>query len=501
VRPGTELEVDGLNTTKNRSRLGWLTLAVIAVTFQATAQRPVFEPTVESLKQHEVPQWFHDAKFGIFIHWGIWSVPAFAPQGVPFNELAKAHPKDPLLYLPYSEWYQNAMRSPGSQTADYHKKMYGEDYPYDNFRVPFEKMLETWDPEPLADLIEASGAEYVVFVTKHHDGYCLWPTGVENPYKKNWHSKRDVVGEVAAAVRKRGIRFGVYYSGGFDWTFDDKPMVTFVDSLKSTPTSQAYRDYCDAQYRELIERYHPDVLWNDIAYPPGPEMLRLWADFYNGNPDGVINNRWAQPRDLGDGNYGMAASPAFYDYLTPEYTQYPGINKKKWETTRGISDSFGYNRNESPDSILKPDELIRMVVDSVSKNGNVLLNIGPTDKGTIPPGHDVPLLALGEWLEQNGEAIYGTRPWERAEGVAISDGDELEVRFTQKGDAVYAIVLGTPKSATLRFPKLGKLNPADVQYLGPRTLEWGSTDTEITITATDAGWSDSYAHVFKITLP
>jgi len=129
------------------------------------------------------------------------------------------------------------------------------------------------------------------------------------------------------------------------------------------------------------------------------------------------------------------------------------------------------------------------------------LNIGPTDKGTIPPGHDVPLLAVGEWLEQNGEAIYGTRPWERAEGIATSSGEELDVRFTQKGDTVYAIVFGTPTSATLRFPKLGNLNPADVEYLGANNLEWGSTDTEITVTNTDSGWSNSYAHVFKITLP
>lgn len=475
-------------------------IIILGVACNAVGQPPSFEPTIKSLKQHNVPEWFHDAKFGIFIHWGIWSVPAFAPQGVPFNELAKKHPKDPLLYLPYSEWYQNAMRTPGSQTERYHTEMYGKDYPYENFRHPFEKMLETWDPEPLADLIEASGAEYVVFVTKHHDGYSLWPTDVENPYKKNWHSERDVVGEVAAAVRKRGIRFGVYYSGGFDWTFEEKPMVTFLDSLKSTPTSQEYRDYCDAQYRELIERYQPDVLWNDIAYPPGPEMLRLWADFYNGNPDGIINNRWAQPRDLGDGKYGIAVTPPFFDFLTPEYTRYPRIQKKKWESTRGISDSFGYNRNESPESILKPGELITMFVDAVSKNGNLLLNIGPTDLGKIPEGHDVPLLALGVWLEQNGESVYGTRPWKRAVGVAVSGDQELEVRFTQKGDAIYAIVFGTPKSTSFSLTGLGVLNPNKIEYLGPNVLTWGSIDEEIKL-STNTAWPESHAHVFKLTLP
>ncbi|KAA0238254.1 alpha-L-fucosidase, partial [bacterium] len=231
-----------------------------------------FEPSVESLREHTVPQWFHDAKFGIFIHWTMASIPAFAPQAGSLIDVVREHPADFLKYNPYAEWYWNAMKIPGSETALHHAEVYG-DAPFEAFREPFEASIEAWNPEPLLDLIVAAGARYVVLVTKHHDGFALWPTGIENPHMPGWHTRRDVVGELARGIRERGLRFGVYYSGGLDWTFEPRPMLGVADLFASVPARDEYRQYADAHFRELIERYEPDVLWNDIAYPAGPGLL------------------------------------------------------------------------------------------------------------------------------------------------------------------------------------------------------------------------------------
>lgn len=406
-----------------------------------------FEPSVESLREHTVPQWFHDAKFGIFIHWTMASIPAFAPQAGSLIDVVREHPADFLKYNPYAEWYWNAMKIPGSETALHHAEVYG-DAPFEAFREPFEASIEAWNPEPLLDLIVAAGARYVVLVTKHHDGFALWPTGIENPHMPGWHTRRDMVGELARGIRERGLRFGVYYSGGLDWTFEPRPMLGVADLFASVPARDEYRQYADAHFRELIERYEPDVLWNDIAYPAGPGLLELFADFYNRNPEGVVNDRWAQP---GTETFPLALH---HDFRTPEYTQYNDVRSQKWEATRGIGHSFGYVANEDPADIITPRELIQSFVDAVAKNGNLLLNIGPKGNGDVDPLHEVPLRALGAWLNSNGEAVYGTRPWERAStGATDASGTARQVRFTRGTGSVFATVFDTPVAGSLRFPK------------------------------------------------
>jgi alpha-L-fucosidase len=183
----------------------------------------------------------------------------------------------------------------------------------------------------------------VVLVTKHHDGYCLWPTSVPNPRRAGWHSDRDIVGELAEAVRDAGMRFGLYYSGGLDWTFDDRPIGTFADLVAAVPSDPAYGDYAEAQVHELIDRYRPAVLWNDIAWPFGGERLwRLFADYYAAVPDGVINDRW-MPRSavfdlvrtragrsvvdrfvVRSANSGRTVppTPPHFDVRTPEYSSF-----------------------------------------------------------------------------------------------------------------------------------------------------------------------------------
>ncbi len=422
-----------------------------------------FQPDVESLRSHEATGWFHDDKFGIFIHWTMASIPAFAPQAGSLIDIIREHPADFQKYNPYAEWYWNTMKIPGSETAIHHAKTYGAGTPFEAFRKPFEAALDAWDPAPLLDLIVASGARYAVLVTKHHDGFALWPTDVPNPQMPGWHTRRDIVGEIAHGVRDRGLRFGVYYSGGLDWTFEPRPILGFADLFASVPGTDEYRRYVDWHYRELMARYRPDVLWNDIAYPGGPGLLELFADFYNSNPDGVVNDRWAQP---GSGTFPLAPH---HDFRTPEYTQYAEIRPRKWEATRGIGHSFGYVANEDPANIITARELIHSFVDAVSKNGNLLLNIGPKGDGSVDPRHEVPLRALGQWLGVNGEAIFGTRPWNRAAAEAADASGRIhQVRFTQKGRLLFATVFDTPAPGPLRIRAAEIGLPASARLLGGR---------------------------------
>jgi alpha-L-fucosidase len=430
-----------------------------------------FAADPKSLRTHPVPAWFEDAKLGIFVHWSLSCIPAWAPRGGSLVDIVRADPHDFQRHSPYAEWYWNCLRIPGSATAAHHAEVWGG-APYQSFREPFDRMLASWDPAPFADLFARAGAQYVVHVTKHHDGFCLWPTSVPNPRQKDWAATRDVVGDLAAAVRARGMRFGVYYSGGLDWTFEPRPIRGIADGTAAVPLDPVYERYCDAHYRELVERYAPSVLWNDISYPPhGGALWRLMADYYDAIPEGVVNDRFIpSPRWLAKAfRLAPVASvvdalaarlvrrpdftlvpprPPHFDFRTPEYATFPDAKPYKWEATRGIAHSFGMNDNEDPANLLDPDELVRSFVDTVAKNGNLLLNVGPTREGVIHPREAARLEALGRWLAANGEAIYATRPWRRAEG-ATRQG--VGVRFTAKGSQVFAILLATPRRGELRL--------------------------------------------------
>ena len=242
------------------------------------------DPTLAALRAHEVPGWWRAAKLGIFVHWTPASVAGFAPAHGDYGELLTSGRRDAFSYSPYTEWYQNSLRFPGSPVARHHAEAWG-DRPYEAFVTDFEAGLSTWDPEAWARAFADTGAGYVVLVAKHHDGWCLWPSAIENPHKPGWHSSRDLVGELAAAVRDAGMRFGVYYSGGLDWTFCDTPMGSMGSMVQAIPRGD-YPAYAEAQVRELIERYEPSVLWNDIAWPaPGRELWPLMADYYRTVPE------------------------------------------------------------------------------------------------------------------------------------------------------------------------------------------------------------------------
>jgi alpha-L-fucosidase len=437
------------------------------------------------VRGHPVPAWFHDAKLGIFIHWGPASVPAWAPRTGPLPELLAREPAA-LARTPYADWYENSLRCPESPTARHHATAWGG-RPYAAFADDFARGLAGWDPDAWAELFAAAGARYVVLVSKHHDGFCLWPSAVANPHRHGWQLRRDVVGELARAVRARGLRFGLYYSGGLDWTFDARPLRSSADVLASIPTGGGYPDYAEAQLRELIARYRPDVLWNDIAWPGSRAALwRLFADYYAAMPEGVVNDRFLplapvaravrlRPlHALADAalaralrRRGAFAEPPrapHADFRTPEYASFAATRPEKWEATRGLGHSFAWNRNEAPEDRIAPEELLASLVDVVAKNGNLLLNVGPRgEDASIPEEQAERLRALGAWLGARGEAIHGTRPAERAEGHTR---DGLAVRFTARGDVRYAIVLGTPRGADVAFEKLPAQPGARLRWLG-----------------------------------
>ncbi|HMO41672.1 MAG TPA: alpha-L-fucosidase, partial [Saprospiraceae bacterium] len=268
----------------------------------------------------------------------------------------------------------------------------------------------------------------------------------ENPFRENYYASRDIVGELAQAVRANGMKMGLYYSSGLDWTFNDHTIKTFPDLFQAVPQDEKYVQYIDTHWRELMDRYQPSVLWADIGSPQAYDPVKMIADFYNTNPEGVVNNR--HKMQLTAEGFG---SPIHHDFLTPEYQILDSISTKKWETCRGIGLSFGYNRMEDVAEFLSVEELIESFIDIVSKNGNLLLNVGPQADGTIPEGQRVRLEGLGKWLKTNGEAIFGTRPW--AQAAAMTNSGE-RVRFTQKGNDLYIILLDTPKDKDLKISKL-----------------------------------------------
>ncbi|MGC0419933.1 alpha-L-fucosidase [Embleya sp. AB8] len=407
---------------------------------------PISEPT------RPLPPWFDDAKLGIMITWGLYSVPAWAPlddrlvrllaehgDGADRDRSYGAEPDadgfDPIVTTSYSEWYLNSVSVPGSPTWRHHRETYGA-RPYADFRAEFADAAARWSARPWAELCAAAGARYVVPLAKHHDGYLLWPSRTPNPHRPDWALERDVLGELKAAVEADGMRFGLYYSGGIDWTFANLPILRADDVAKAVPDSAQYAAYADAHWRELIERYSPAVLWNDIGYPAAAEPEKLFADYYAAVPDGVVNERF------------YAGTP---DFVTPEYAARADADGPKWETVRGVGLSFGYNRQEDAAWTMSATELVELLVDVVSKGGNLLLGIGPDAAGRISPEQERALRGLGAWLAVNGDAIYGTRPWHTPEGRTA---DGVPLRYTTRDGDLYVTLLARPASGTVDLAEL-----------------------------------------------
>ncbi len=426
-----------------------------------------YEASWDSLKRHPLPKWFGDAKLGIFIHWGLYSVPAWAQ---PSGELGKVDFSKWFYQNPYAEWYLNSIRLKESSAYAHHAKTYGADYDYYRFAEKFTQESMKWNPEEWAGLFQQVGARYVVLTTKHHDGFTLWPSKVKNPVKADLPViGRDLVGDLTGAVRKAGMKMGLYYSGGLDWTFETRPVRTMMDVGKTVVQTQQYADYADAHWYELMDRYQPAVLWNDIGYPKVGKLEKIFADFYNRDKEGLVNNRFGRDH---------------FDFTTPEYSRYDRIVEKKWESCRGLGFSFGYNQIEGPEHVLASDKLVELFVDIVSKNGNLLLNVGPRPDGSISEIQKDRLKALGQWLKVHGEGLFESKPWIRA---AAREAD-ADVRFTRKGDAVYAYLLKPTTGNELRVPRVMAAPGSTIVKLGEAgALEWRQAGADVIVKTRHAG--------------
>lgn len=438
--------------------IGLVALAAGCAGFAARAAAQSYEPTWESVNKRPTPEWFTDAKFGIIIHWGVYSVPGYAP--VLPGQLA------------YAEWYWHNMTegrdNPKASAIEkgtwaYHQRVYGADFPYKDFAPMFKAQL--YDPDQWAAIFADSGAKYIVLTSKHHDGFALWPSmEASRDWGRPWNAavigpKEDVLGELTDAVRRKGLKMGFYYSL-YEW----------YNPLWLTDKPKYINDHMIPQLKDLVTRYKPSVLFTDGEWElpssawRSPEIL---AWLFNDSPvknEIVVNDRWGKETRHVDGGY-----------WTTEYTAGMSGIAHPWEESRGMGFSYGYNRDESLKDYHTGRELVMMLVDIVSRGGNFLLDVGPRADGTIPVIMQDRLHQMGEWLRVNGEAIYGTRPWTTTRqwtagtvptfkynaqyssaydvteltGAPAAGKAAIEAFFTAKGNDVYAILPRWPERSFL----------------------------------------------------
>jgi alpha-L-fucosidase len=452
------------------------------------AQR--YESTWDSLDSRPMPGWFNEAKFGIFIHWGVYSVPAWRPLSG-------------KLYASYAEWYYAKVYDDHEFGGhEFHTKNYGPNFEYRQFAPLFK--AELFDPDFWADLFARSGAKYVVLTSKHHDGFCLWPT--KSPYKKNFNSMdvgphRDLLGDLTRAVRKKGLKMGLYYSL-IEWETSPTGRTEtgyylnkkLIDKYQ-IPLDKYVDDHVLPQLKELVLNYQPSLIFSDAGEWDQTEDYWKTKEFlawlYNQAPNQdevVVNDRWCK---------GMPGKHG--DYFSSEYADTDAVGADHpWEESRGVGGSYGFNRAENLDDYSTSAELIHELIDIASRGGNLLLNVGPTADGRIPVIMQQRLIDIGAWLEVNGDAIYGTHPWRQA-GSANKTNN---LYFTAKGKNLYAICTQWP-SNDITIAGLEKTDNITVNMPGlNKSVKWQVADDRIIITppiVSPAEIPCHHAWVFKIT--
>jgi alpha-L-fucosidase len=490
-------------TINRRSLLGAPLYAALGASAVAQAQTSVkspaiapgpFQATAESLKAYQTPEWFRDAKFGIWAHWG--------PQAVARS----------------GDWYARWMYVPGHRHYEHHLKHYGHPS-----KAGYKDLIPLWtaekfDPEGLMELYVAAGAKYFVSMGVHHDNFDLW-----NSRHHRWNAaamgpKRDIVGAWRDAARKRGLRFGVseHLGASHNWFRPSQQFDHFwpkfgVDYDGANPeysdlyhpkhdeiykgnsetwytTNTAYHQVWLRRIRDLVDSYQPDLLYSDGGMPFGEVGRSLVAHFYNrsmkhGRVDAVYNCK-----ALGSGEFYPEAC-----VQDVERGVMSGVNPLPWQTDTSNGDWFFADG----DKYKTAPEVIRMLADIVSKNGNLLLNVALYPDGSLPPESQTLVNELAPWMRVNAEAIHGTRPWvvhgegptETAAGAFKESAEYTaqDIRFTTKGASLYAITLGEPGGA-VAIKSLGRLAGLErravrnVRLLGvPQPLKFQQTDTALVI--------------------
>jgi len=469
-----------------------------------------FKPAMDSLKQYQCPDWFRDAKFGIWAHWG--------PQAVPMD----------------GDWYARGMYEPGNKHYKYHLAHYGHpsEFGYKDI-IPLWK-AEKWDPDRLMQLYQKAGAKYFVSMGTHHDNFFLWNSKLHNWNAVNMGPKRDVVGDWQKAAQKYGLKFGVseHLGASFTWFQSShradktgpKAGVPYDGAdpkwqdLYHFPAEPGDKDWYSknpkwqqqwySEIQELVDNYHPDLLYTDGGVPFGNEAgLSMIAHLYNSSAARNGGHlALASPKAIDQTLYNSNASrhgghaEVVYNCKQKSEGRWVedlerGIMRKidpySWQTDTSIGDWY-YNRNWK----FRPVSwVIHMLVDNVSKNGNLLLNVVQRPDGSLDPEVEEMLQQLAQWNAIHGEAIFGTRPWlvYGESSVKVKGGNfgedykynAREIRFTTKGATLYAIALGWPADGKLVVKSLaapaGKIST--VRLLGyNRKVDWQQTAEGLVVT-------------------
>ena len=459
---------------------------------QTIAHGP-YRATFESISTHQAPEWFLDAKFGMFVDWGPWSVAGWAPQA------EKAT---------YPDWYEQKLFK---EYRDYHEKIWGADIGPDDLI----QLLDGggFNPSALASLAKAAGMRYVVPFLKHHGGYCLWDSSFTHRDAMEWGLKRDLASELAAAFRSEGLRSGAYVSLS-EWAYPivrdnalwqmsfsgavTEPLNRATPFLSGKiPVSDFAHDYLVPSLTELIDRTTPDVLWfdgeweTDASQWRGPEIA---AYYYNrAAADGrqvAINDRFGKD---------TRGKPGWGDFYTSEFHVIEGFQPHPWEENRSLSHSYGYNWEESFDDryVLSESGALDLLLRVVANGGNLLLMVSPDGGGRVPPNQERRLRFIGTWLQKYGEAIYATR----AVGLAQQPSWGY-VTGSKTHDRVYCIVRHWPADGRLVIPL--SLNATRAALLGSGKqvpINIGANNVTIDLSGQTAPDRDASVVVLTVSAP
>ena len=469
------------------------------------AIKPPYEPTWNSVKNHQTPQWLKDGKFGIYTHWGVYAVPAQGPNAT---------------------WYaNNVYTKPDGQARKYHEATYGplEKFGYKDFIPMFTG--EKFNADEWADLFQKAGARFAGPVAEHHDGFSMWDTKYTEWNAAKMGPKRDVVGELAKAIKKRDMKFVTAFHHAEQWfyfpTWDKRydcgdprysGLYGPIHEKGALPT-KTFLDQWKGKIIEVIDKYDPDFIWFDFG-------LRLITDSYKEDMLSYFYNKAVERKKEVVVSYKGHDLPPGAGLLDLELSQEANMTYYEWITDTSVDDGqgWGYVKGLGFKSV---DNLVDNLVDRVSKNGYLLLNVGPKPDGSIPEEAKERLLGLGKWLQVNGEAIYGTTCWVTpGEGptkldptnTGFNEQNDLiytaqDIRFTVKDNNLYAIELAWPGEKVLiksLAPKgilwtgLYPSEIASVTMLGDgKELKWDMTKEGLSIETPNTKPCD-YAYVFKI---